>query len=118
MPCCVPIDVDRESSTCPYKVPIWVGCYLPCVGEAEGLDVARGVGCPEAEQRPAGELMVLEVGGGLDAGTTIVDLDHVYRVGPSGVGKGIPAGQPEYGMGRMVPGRPGFDLPDSDRSIA
>ena len=69
------------------------GC--PCIGEAEGLDVAGGVGRPEAEQRPARELMVLEVGGGVYTGAASVDLDRIYRVCPSGVGKGIPAGQPE-----------------------
>ena len=69
------------------------GCL--CFGKAEGLDVAGGVGRPETEQSPAGEFVVLEVGGGVYTGTAFVDFDRVYRVGPSGIGKGISAGQPE-----------------------
>ena len=99
MPCCVPVDIDRVPGALPDDVPL-VACDLFArVGEAEGLDVAGGVGRPEAEQRPAGELVVLEVGGGLDTGTAVVDLDLFYRVGPSGIGEGIPAGKHECGYG-------------------
>ena len=94
MPCCVPININRESFTGPYQIPSCCGC-LYRVGDAEGLDVPGGVGRPEAEQRPAGELVVLEVGGGLDAGTAVVDSYGFYRIGSSGVGKGISAGKRE-----------------------
>ena len=54
MPCCVPVDIDRVLVALPDDVPL-VACDLfGRVGEAEGLDVAGGVGGPEAEQCPAG----------------------------------------------------------------
>ena len=48
--------------------------------------------------------MVLEVGGGFDTGTAVVDFDLFYRIGPSGVGEGIPAGKNEcsYGVVGLV----------------
>ena len=97
MPCCIPVDINWVPASLPDYVPL-VACDLFVrVGEAEGLDVAGGVGRPEAEQCPAGELVVLEVGGGFDAGTAVVDFDLFYCVGSSGVGEGIPAGKYECG---------------------
>ena len=99
MPGCVSVDINREPATLPDDIPL-VACDLfGRVGETEGLDVARGVSRPEAEQRPAGELVILKVGGGLDAGTAVVDFYLFYRVVPSGVGEGIPAGKHECGYG-------------------
>ena len=83
VPCRVPVYIDREPAALPDDIPLVAFYLFYRVREAQGLDVAGGVGRPEAEQRLAGELVVFEVGGCFDSGTAIVDFALIYRVVPS-----------------------------------
>ena len=59
--------------------------------------------------------MVVEVGGCLDTGTAAVDFDSVDGIGASSVGESVSAGEFPFDLVGDVHGRPGVDLPDSNR---
>ena len=117
MPCRVPVDVDRPAAAGPDQVPPVASLHLASVGEADGLNAAGAVGRPEPDQGSAGEFVVFEVGGGLDAGGAVIGFDGADGVGPPSVGEGVAAGEHklDFTAGGIIPGGPSFDLPDRYR---
>ena len=58
----------------------------------------------------------MEVGSGLNTEAAVVNLELIDRVGASGVGEGVSAGESEFSFGGAEQGWPSFTLPESDRS--